>query len=124
MSAPAARDHVALSLHDVDVERSVPPTPVVGRRGTFLQRVAAVRRRDATVSLCANRERLCKPANVCTRVIPRACVCLPVRQSIAKASFNTELRADNPSRRAGNRVSVTVNIFCLFDVGRLRKRLI
>lgn len=45
VSVPAARDHVALSLYDVDVERSVPPTPVVVVvGGTFLQRAVAERR--------------------------------------------------------------------------------
>lgn len=50
VSVPAARDHVALSLYDVDVERSVPPTPVVGRRGTFLRRAAAERREMSQLS--------------------------------------------------------------------------
>lgn len=58
VSVPAARDHVALSLYDVDVERSVPPTPAVGRRGTFLRRAVAERRE---MPRCAPDETQLKP---------------------------------------------------------------
>lgn len=59
VSVPAARDHVALSLYDVDVERSVPPTPAVGRRGTFLRPCRGGGKRDAP--RCAPDETQLKP---------------------------------------------------------------